>query len=68
MALVKVYFSKVDGRAGDTGRAIGRMGTLDALAEARLKPLMDTERVLDEKHLDDSGFWTPQAIATDDES
>jgi hypothetical protein len=68
MALVKVYYAKGYDVATDTAKHSRRMGTMAALADANLGPMMETERVVDDKHLDGNGFWTPTAIVDDDES
>jgi hypothetical protein len=66
MALVKVYYAKGYDVVSDTAKHSRRMGTMEALAEANLGPMIETERVIDAKHLDGNGFWTPTAIDDED--
>jgi hypothetical protein len=67
MSLMKIYFSNDYDAVNHTVKLSSRMGTLDALSCANKEPLKETERVIDAKHLDGNGFWTPVAIAQDDQ-
>ena len=63
--MVKVYFGVGYDIANDAARTSRRMGTLDALHAAELKPLLETERTIDPQRLDGDGFWTPTAAVRD---
>ena len=67
MALVKVYFGKTNAEDMNVAKQSRRMGTISALAEAKLRPLKESERIIDDTHLDARGFWMPAASARGDE-